>query len=62
MLPPRALTIPQAAETLGVSTKTVRRYIKAGELSASNISLGSKQARWRVSKRSLDNFLRRRSR
>jgi excisionase family DNA binding protein len=54
------LTIPQVAETLAVSTKTVRRLIDRGELTPTNIGLGEQRPRWRITQRSLDNFLRRR--
>jgi len=54
------LTIPQVALKLSVSTKTVRRLLDAGELRRVNVASTGTQARWRVTQRSLDNFLRRR--
>jgi excisionase family DNA binding protein len=34
----QGMTISQAAKTLGVSTRTIRRYIKAGKISATLIA------------------------
>jgi len=48
----RLLTIPDVAEFCRVSERTVRRWIKAGELPA--IRLGRQ---WRIAKRDLKRFL-----
>ena len=48
----RLLTIPDVAEFCRVSERTVRRWIKAGELPA--IRLGRQ---WRIAKKDLERFL-----
>ncbi len=48
----RLLTIPDVAEFCRVSTRSVRRWIKAGELPA--IRLGRQ---WRIVRRDLEGFL-----
>ena len=52
-LPPDLLSIPQAAERLGVSANTVRRLIQDGEFPEA-IRVGRQ---WRVSKPRLDRRL-----
>lgn len=47
------LTLEQAADGLGVSAKTVRRWIAAGELRASHLARG----RWAIRREDLDAFL-----
>ena len=47
------LTLNQTAETLQVSVKSVRRWIKSGELIAHRIG-----HQWRVSKPDLQTFIR----
>ena len=48
----RLLTIPDVAEFCRVSERTVRRWIKAGELPA--IRLGRQ---WRIAKKDFERFL-----
>jgi excisionase family DNA binding protein len=50
---PVLLTIEQAAETLQLSTRTVRRLIDAGDLIAHRIGRG-----WRISQDDLRTFIR----
>jgi excisionase family DNA binding protein len=52
-VPEQLLTINEAAEFLRVSEKTIRRWIKARELTAAQ--LGSQ---WRIRPRDLDLFVR----
>lgn len=53
------LTISEVAEELKVSTKTVRTWIRNGELKAANLSTtgGSRKPRMRVSRGDLDDFI-----
>jgi excisionase family DNA binding protein len=51
-LPP-LLTISQTAEHLQVSTKTIRRWIKAGDLIAHRLG-----RQWRISHADLQAFIR----
>lgn len=51
--PERLLTIPDAAERLQVSIKTIRRWIEGGELAAAKLG-----AQWRIRPRDLDDFVR----
>ncbi len=51
--PRRLISLAEAADTLAVSTKTVRRYIAAGELDA--VRLGRRTIRVRVD--SLDRLI-----
>jgi len=51
--PSPLLDIPSIAEFCGVSEKTVRRWISAGDLPAAK--LGSQ---WRIRPRDLDDFIR----
>jgi excisionase family DNA binding protein len=52
------LSITDVARDLGVNEKTVRRWIKSGELHAIKDILG----RYRISRPDLDEFVRRRMR
>ena len=54
-VPEQLLTIADAAELLRVSEKTIRRWIKARELTAAQ--LGNQ---WRIRPRDLDLFVRER--
>ncbi|MBW0158423.1 helix-turn-helix domain-containing protein [Sedimentimonas flavescens] len=51
--PEQLLTIPEAAELLRVSIKSIRRWIESGELSAAK--LGNQ---WRIRPQDLDRFVR----
>ncbi|MCZ8080693.1 MAG: helix-turn-helix domain-containing protein [Rhodobacteraceae bacterium] len=51
--PERLLTIPDAAEFLRVSVKTIRRWISGGELPAAKLGL-----QWRIRRRDLEHFVR----
>ena len=53
----RLLTVEQIAECLGVSTKTVRRWIQARQLTAFRAG-----RQWRVSPQDLAHFLEQRRR
>ena len=48
----RLLSIKDAAEFLGLSTKTVGRWIKAGELNAHQLG-----RQWRISPEDINRFL-----
>ena len=50
---PALLTIPQTAEHLQVSTKTIRRWIEAGDLVAHRFG-----RQWRISDADLQIFIR----
>ena len=50
---PRLLSLHEVADTLGVSTRTVRRFIEAGDLVAHRIG-----GQLRVSPSDLDTFLK----
>jgi excisionase family DNA binding protein len=52
-IPARLLTIADAAQILRVSEKTVRRWIKARELTAAQLG-----HQWRIRPRDLDLFVR----
>lgn len=58
---PKDFTVPESAELLGRSTKTIRRYIGQGLLEGRRIQ-GKFGPEIRVSKRSLDDLLKRMSR
>jgi len=60
LLPGSNLTIYQVARILQVSHITVRRWIKSAKLIAWNTSLEG-NGRWRVPKKSLEEFLQERS-
>lgn len=51
--PRRLISLAEAAETLGVSTKTVRRYVAAGDLDA--VRLGRRTIR--VKTESIDSLI-----
>ena len=51
--PESLLDIPAVAGVCGVSEKTIRRWIKAGELPAARLG-----GQWRIRPRDLDNFIR----
>ena len=48
-LPPRWLTIQEAADILRVSTRTIRKWIKAGELQAKKIG-----GVWRIRRKEVE--------
>jgi excisionase family DNA binding protein len=50
--PERLLTIPEAAELLRVSSKTIRRWIDGGDLTAAKLGV-----QWRIRPRDLDRFV-----
>ena len=50
---PALLTIPQTAEHLQVSSKTIRRWIKSGDMVAYRFG-----HQWRISKSDLHTFIR----
>jgi excisionase family DNA binding protein len=50
---PTLLTIGQVAETLQISTKTVRRWVEGGDLIAHRIG-----RQWRISEADLQAFIR----
>lgn len=56
----RLLTPREAAEIVGVSTDHVRSLIKQGSLVATNVGLGKRVQRWRVSPDELQAFIRQR--
>ena len=51
--PERLMTIPDAAEFLRVSTKTIRRWISIGDLPAAKLGL-----QWRIRPQDLQRFVR----
>ena len=51
--PERLLTIPDAAECMRVSTKTIRRWISGGELPAAKLGF-----QWRIRPQDLTRFVR----
>ena len=53
--PEPLLTIPKVANTCEVSEKTIRRWIKSGDLPAHKLG-----AQWRVAPRDLNHFLQER--
>lgn len=55
------MNIPEAAAYIGVSDKTIRRYITHGLIACINISAGLRQARWAIRQRELDAFLEKRT-
>jgi excisionase family DNA binding protein len=52
------LSIDQAAAVLGVEGKHIRRAVKAGQLTSSNISNGSRKPLYRIARRDLDEWVR----
>lgn len=51
--PERLLTIPEAAELLRVSEKTIRRWISRADLPAAKLGM-----QWRIRPRDLEHFVR----
>lgn len=51
--PERLLTIPEAAELLRVSVKTIRRWISGADLPAAKLGL-----QWRIRPQDLQRFVR----
>lgn len=52
-VPERLLTIPEAAEHLRVSVKTIRRWISGADLPAAKLG-----TQWRIRPRDLEHFVR----
>lgn len=57
---PSTLSPPRVALQLGVDPATVIGWIRAGELAASNVGKGGQRPRYRVQKRDLESFLKKR--
>lgn len=57
------LTVPDTADELGIDRETVTRWIKTGQLAATNVckNAGGCKPRWRVRREDLDAFLATRS-
>jgi excisionase family DNA binding protein len=53
----RYLTVADAAEEISVTDHAVLALIHRGELSASNVSLGSSRPRWRIASDELTRWL-----
>lgn len=51
----RLLTVEQVAEQLQVTTETVRRWLRAGELQG--VRLPARNAGWRISRKALNEWL-----
>lgn len=51
--PEPLLTIPEVADVLKVSEKTIRRWIEAAELPAAKLGM-----QWRIRPRDLDDYVR----
>jgi excisionase family DNA binding protein len=49
-------TIKEAAELLKVHDRTIRRYIKSGELKAANLG-SEEQPNWRITEEDIKEFL-----
>lgn len=58
----RELTVSDVAISLGVSTKTVRRYIAAGHLEAWKLPGNEQRAEWRIPESQIEEFKSRRAR
>jgi excisionase family DNA binding protein len=54
----KLLTIPEVAKRLGISRRTVYRYIKKGKLKASRISQTPLYQILRISEKDLNQFLK----
>jgi hypothetical protein len=55
------LTPPEVGRQLGIDAAKVLRFIRAGELVASDLAnLGSRRPRWRIAPEALKSFLERR--
>lgn len=50
-------TVAQVAERLGVGDETVLAHIASKRLAASNVGLGTRRPRWRITPEALDRFL-----
>ncbi len=55
------MKIPEAAAYIGVSDKTIRRYIAAKLIACTNISAGMQKPHWAIHKKELDAFLEKRT-
>ena len=55
------MTIPEAAEYMGVSTTTIRVYIDHGLIAPTNLGTGHRRATWMIQKKELDRFINERS-
>ena len=53
---PNALTLAQAAEQLGVSTKTLKRWIDAGHIRAFKTRTGG---HWRLTEQAVSEYVQR---
>ncbi len=61
MTPAGLLNIREAADYIGVSDKTIRRYIARGMITPTNISAGRFQPRWAIGVKEMDAFIARRT-
>jgi excisionase family DNA binding protein len=61
MTPSGLINIREAAEYIGVSDKTIRRYIARGMITPTNISAGRFQPRWAIGVKEMDAFIARRT-
>ena len=57
------VSAPEAARELGVSYMTLLRWIRGGQIPATNLAgnANGKRPRWRISRQSLADFLKRRA-
>lgn len=51
------MTIPEAAEYMGVSVNTIRAYIDHGMIASTNLGTGNRRATWMLQKKELDRFI-----
>lgn len=51
------MTIPEAAEYLGVGATTMRIYIDRGMIAATNLGTSHRRASWMIQKKELDRFI-----
>lgn len=51
------MTIPEAAEYMGVGVTTIRTYIDHGMIAATNLGTGHRRATWMIQKKELDRFI-----
>jgi excisionase family DNA binding protein len=58
----RYYTLPEVAERLNVSRRTVYRWIQAGELSAHKLGPDRPGVEWRIGEEDLERFLEERRR
>ena len=61
MTPAGLMNIREAADYIGVSDKTIRRYIARGMITPTNISAGRFQPRWAIGVKEMDAFIARRT-